>query len=131
MLPQGQSSQTSHNMAITYRGRLAIDDNDKPVMGGVSSVDGTTIINSEYDPITRRLLVTGSGSTTNFVTNEIVAGSGTSWTLAAIPTLGSQAIYANGQRLTPGVGQDYTISGAVITTVLSWASGTVLADYRF
>lgn len=48
----------------TQNGRLAIDDNDKPVMGGVSSVDGVTIINSAYDPVTRRLLVDSSGAAT-------------------------------------------------------------------
>lgn len=43
-------------MAITENGALRRDDNDSPVMGGVSSVDGVTIINSAFDPVTRRLL---------------------------------------------------------------------------
>lgn len=49
-------------MAINQHGSLAIDDNDKPVMGGVSSVDQKTIVSSTYDPVTRRLRVDNSGS---------------------------------------------------------------------
>lgn len=112
-------------------GVLKRDDNDYPVMGGTSSVDNQTIINSSFDPLTRRLLVDSTGgSSTNFVDNEIVSGSGTTFTLANTPIVGSQHVYANGQRLTPGVGNDYTISGAVITTVGSYSAGSVLADYR-
>lgn len=47
----------------TQHGSLAIDDNSKPVMGGVSSSDGTTIVNSSFDPVTRELLVQGIGTT--------------------------------------------------------------------
>lgn len=71
----------------------------------------------------------GSGSAITFVDSEVVSGTGTSWTLAATPIAGSVQLYANGQRLTPG-GVDYTISGATITTITSFASGTLLADYR-
>ena len=60
------------------------------------------------------------------VDNEIVAGSGTSFTLANVPTVGT-ALYALGQRLTPTT--DYTISGANITLVNSLFSGQLLADY--
>lgn len=73
----------------------------------------------------------GSGGTNTgtAVYNEVVSGSATSWTLANTPTLGTVRLYVNGQRLTPGVGNDYVISGAAITTTLSWATGTILADY--
>lgn len=108
----------------------AYDANDKWSLTAVSSADDKTIVRLTADPITGALLVSGGGNANTFIYNEIVAGSGTSWTLASIPVTGTQAIYANGQRLTPGVGQDYTISGAVITTTLSWSAGTVLADYQ-
>lgn len=65
----------------------------------------------------------------SFVDNEVVSGSGTTFTLAATPVAGSEHVFANGQRLTPG-GVDYTIAGAVITTITSWSTGTILADYR-
>lgn len=61
------------------------------------------------------------------VDNEIVSGSGTSFTLANVPTVGP-ALYALGQRLFPIT--DYTISGANITTVNSWLAGQLLADYE-
>lgn len=118
-------------MALTQKGTLAIDDNEKPVMGGTSSVDNKTIINSAYDPTTRRLLVDVSGgSTSTFVDNEIVSGSGTSWTLAQTPLSGVQHIYAEGQRLTPGAGNDYTITGTAITTANPFSAGALLADYQ-
>lgn len=69
---------------------------------------------------------TGGGGTATY--NEVVAGSGTAWTLAGTPIVGSVRLYANGQRLTPTV--DYSITGAAITTVDSWAAGTILADYN-
>lgn len=48
-------------MAITQNGVLQKDDNGYPVMGGTSSVDDSTIIDSAFDPSTRRLLVDSTG----------------------------------------------------------------------
>lgn len=47
---------------MTENGSLQRDDNDYPVMGGTSSSDDQTIIDSAFDPITRRLLVDDSGT---------------------------------------------------------------------
>lgn len=78
-------------------------------------------------------LMRGAGGTQNSsgtaVYNEVVAGGGTAWTLANTPTTDSLRLFANGQRLTPGI--DYMIAGDAITTVLSWAAGTLLADYIY
>jgi hypothetical protein len=63
------------------------------------------------------------------IENEVVAGSGTSWTLANNPAAGSVTLYAAGLRLTPGVGNDYVIIGLAITTVNSYPAGSLLADY--
>lgn len=71
----------------------------------------------------------GASSSGTAVYNEVVAGSGTSWTLAHIPTTGTLQLYANGQRLMETT--DYTLSGASITTLTSWAAGTLLADYLY
>lgn len=109
----------------------AIDVNDRGSLTAVSSVDDKTIVRLVADPITGALLVSLSGGGLPvFVFNEIVAGSGTSWTLANTPIVGTQAIYGEGQRLTPGAGNDYTISGANITTVNSFSVGAILADYQ-
>lgn len=63
-----------------------------------------------------------------FVDNEIVSGSGTTFTLANIPVVGSVHLYAARNRLYPTT--DFSITGAIITTVNSWATGDLLADYR-
>jgi hypothetical protein len=65
------------------------------------------------------------------VINEVVSGSGTSFTLANTPVSGSLRLYGAGQRLTPGAGNDYTISGVTITTVNSYSAGQLLADYNY
>lgn len=95
-----------------------------------SSTSAGVILRGKIDQITGRILVdvAGGGGGNTFVYNEVVSGSGTSWTLAATPIAGLQAIFANGQRLTPTV--DYSITNAAITTVLSWSAGTLLADYQ-
>lgn len=106
-------------------------DQDRiPVASGQSNTDSTQSLPFLINSVTGRLLVDSSGgSTGTAVYNEIVAGSGTSWTLANIPDTGTLQLYADGQRLSPTV--DYTLVGAAITTVLSWSAGTLLADYIF
>lgn len=71
----------------------------------------------------------GASSSVTTVSNEVVSGSGNTFTLVHIPTTGSQKIFAIGQRLTPTV--DYTIAGAVITTISTWNNGDILADYTY
>ncbi len=83
---------------------------------------------------THELMHGGSAASTQSVTyvyNEVVAGSGTAFTLAHVPTSGSVALYGNGQRLTVGI--DYTISGITITIIApaTYSTGAVLADYTY
>ena len=115
---------------MTLPSWAATDVNDKPTLTAVSSSDDTTIVRLVADPITGALLVTSAGPSNTFVYNEIVAGSGTTFTLANIPITGLYAIYGEGQRLTPGAGNDFTISGSVITTTNSFSAGTIIADYQ-
>jgi hypothetical protein len=68
------------------------------------------------------------------VHNEIITFSGTSGTLANTPstTTGYTQVrlYKNGQRLTPGGGNDFTWSGAAITLATAALGGdSFLADY--
>ncbi len=72
----------------------------------------------------------GGLSSTSLVDNEVVSGSGTAWALAHNPVAGTVRLYAIGQRLTPGIGNDYTISGTIITTAISFSAGQLIADYR-
>ena len=64
----------------------------------------------------------------NFVDNEVVSGSVTTYTLANTPVAGTVHLYGRGVRLTPTV--DYTISTATITTVNTYAAGDIISDYR-
>jgi hypothetical protein len=107
----------------------AIDSNNRGSLTAVSSVDGVTIVRLVADPITGRLLTDNSSTGNTFVYNEVVSGSATTFTLAHTPVTGLYAVYANGQRLTPTV--DFTLAGAVITTIDSFAAGTVLSDYQY
>lgn len=90
--------------------------------------DGVSIL-AVNNNTTKQVDVTITAGVGSVVRNEVVSGSGTFWTLANTPIANSLQLYANGQRLTPTV--DYSISGATITTVLSWSAGTVLADYSY
>lgn len=69
-----------------------------------------------------------SGSNTP-VYNEVVAGATNTFTLAHTPAAGTVRVYANGQRI--NVTTDYTLSGAVITTVGPWTAGMITADYEY
>jgi len=63
------------------------------------------------------------------VPNEVVSGSGTTFTLAHIPSPAtSLKLYGRGQRLL--LTTKYSVSGKVITTVDTWATGDILADYN-
>ena len=63
----------------------------------------------------------------NIVTREtpagLVNGSNTSFTLANTPTVGTEHVFINGLLMEPGAGNDYTIAGAVITTLFTLQAG--------
>ncbi len=105
------------------------DQQRTTVATGVSNTDATQTLSVMIDSVTGRVLVTGAGATGTAVFNEVVSGSGTTFTLAHTPLAGTLLLYANGQRLTPTT--DYSLAVATITTVTSWATGTVLADYSY
>lgn len=108
----------------------SLPENDKfEVSKGIRNASSFIYGGNKYG--THELMHGGANSTTSgtSVFGEVVAGSGTSWTLANTPTSGTVRLYTNGQRLTVTV--DYSLSGANITTVLSWSAGTMLADYNY
>lgn len=107
-----------------------IDQNSRQGLVALSNANDGAFVQLWADPTTHRLLVDSSGGGgASFKDNEVVSGSGTSFTLAFTPVAGSQHIYGNGIRLTPTV--DYTISGTAITIIAgTYVAGAVLADYR-
>lgn len=114
----------------SYRNQLAgkVYGKDTWARGGGDTVSaGNNITLTKLPNGTVQISSSGGGG--NIVYNEVVAGSGTSWTLANTPINNSLQLFANGQRLTPTV--DYSITGSAITTVLPWAAGTLLADYQY
>ena len=107
---------------------------------GITSINGNTNAAQTIQSGGNGIIVSSSGGVTsiintlpgaNFMDNEIVSGSGTTFTIAqATIRLGSEHLYANGQRQITGV--DYTISVQVITFLTgSYTAGTVVADYRY
>jgi len=69
--------------------------------------------------------IAGGGSTA--IDNEVLTGSGTAFSLANSPVVGSVKVYGLGQRLI--LSTDYSISSNNITTVSSWSAGEIISDY--
>lgn len=126
---------------MTEHGKLAIDDNDKPVMGGTSSADNATIINSAFDPATRRLLTDASGGGTGTVTSvSVVTANGFAGSVAdptttpaiTLSTTITGILQGNGTAISAA---STTGSGAVVlatsptlvTPVIGAATGTSLS----
>jgi hypothetical protein len=63
----------------------------------------------------------------NFISGEVVSGSGTSFALTNSPLI-FLGLYAQGQKLSTAR-SDYTINGKNITTAQAWAAGDLEADY--
>lgn len=97
----------------------------------ISPVGGTGVVT---------INATGGGSGPTFVDNETVVGSGTLWTLANMPAAGCVPIlfvppfsgYGLFALELGSIGPyGYTISGVAITTVSSFATGSMRAWYRY
>lgn len=105
-------------MALTQNGVLQKDDNGYPVMGGVSSTDGNTVLNAEIDPITGRLLVdaTGGGTGTNYSVSGTIDGSNVTFTIAVAVTSDFTLFLA---RQPQALTTDYTYSAGASTTTIT------------
>lgn len=90
---------------------------------------GTTAITWQQIPTTAGL------SNTNFIDKETpsgsINGSNVTFTLANTPVSGSENVYLNGILQDVGAGNDYTISGAVITMLTAPLTGEkIRVSYR-
>lgn len=90
---------------------------------------GSSNISVRRDPSGAYVIDTNGSGSSNQVRNEVVSGSGTSFTLAHTPDANGVSLFANGQRLIPTI--DYTITGPNITTLSSWSAGLIWADYQY
>ncbi len=111
--------------------QLNIDTNlDAQTHKVINVVDPT----AAQDAATKNYVDTTAITTASFVFNETpsgtVDGSNASFTLAFTPVSGKQSVHLNGIKQKPGAGNDYTISGAVITFTTPPAIGDlILVDY--
>jgi hypothetical protein len=93
------------------------------------TISGTTVTMDSPPSYSIRSFYGGSGTSVTNVWGEVVSGSGTSFTLAHTPSLGTVRVFALGQRL--ALTTDYTITSAIITTVGTWSATDLLADYQY
>lgn len=113
----------ANQLRILLNGVLTGDNGVKNL-----NIVGATVSNDNQGNATITFSGSGGGGFTYI--NEIVPGSSTTFTLKNVPVDSTRvALYGGGSRLYPGVGNDYTITAAVITMANSYASGQVLADY--
>jgi len=116
-------------MPMTQNGSLKKDDNDCPVMGGTSSADNQTIINSAYDPITRRLLTDSSSSAGSVTSVSVVTANGISGSVATATS--TPAITLTLGAITPSAVQvsGLTASEIVITDASKNLTSAAVATY--
>jgi hypothetical protein len=125
--PGGSHTQVQYNASGTFGG----------VSGATS--DGTTLFVTTQPPLDDSTKAASTAYVdaalallTTPVDNEIVVFTGTSGTLTHTPVTGTQHLFRNGARQTPGAGNDYTISGAAITLAIAAAgSDAFLSDYSY
>ena len=137
LIPEPIKGEKGDSGTAGINGRSVVGWGAHPL--NVYDSNGTAI-----DNVTRHIKFTGatvsrspdgvvtvavSGSAGTAVYGEVVAGSANTFTLAHTPTVGTVRIYANGQRILPTT--DWTIVGAVISTVSSWSTGSISADYSY
>lgn len=117
---------------IIQRGKpLVIKDDGIIIASDIGSIDFVGDIVSG-SVVGENVTETFVGSSDTVVKGETVSFSGTSGTLANTPTSGSLALYRGGTRQQEGIGNDYTISGAVITLAVAASAGEIfLADYSY
>ncbi len=89
-----------------------------------------------YDALTGLFTASPAAVTVNFADGETVAGSGTGpWTLAHTPNPALSLILVQYVAGFGGIvliaGTDYTLAGAVITTVNSLSAGVLTSWYRY
>jgi len=111
---------------MQQNGTLARDDNDSPVLGGVSSVDNQSIINASFDPITRRLLVDPSGTSGTVMSVSVVSANGFSGTVATPTTTPAITLETTQTGLLVGNGSSMTgiTTSAALAAVITDETGT-------
>lgn len=118
-------------MAITQNGVLKRDENDSPVMGGTSSVDNQTIINSSFDPTTRRLLTDSAAGSGTVTSVSVVTANGFAGTVATATTTPAITLSTTVTGILSGNGTSIsaattTGSGSVVLATAPSISGATI-----
>lgn len=101
-------------MSRATHGVLQGDDNGYRVMGGVSTLDPTLVVNSQIDPLTGRLLVDASGGSGQVVTpTGTVNGSNNIFTVPTTTIITS--VVVDGLERYSGFGYTYNSLTGIIT----------------
>jgi hypothetical protein len=107
-------------------------DSNPEMVGDLQLVSGTNVTLTQLGAAIAINVPGGGLSPSNFVIGEdLTSQIGTNiFTLADVPIAGTASIYLNGIRLRVGIGNDYTISGRIVTMAYTPQSGdSILADY--
>lgn len=125
--------ESGNSITINATGAAAGVSSINTLTGDITLAAGTNV---SIIPTGNTLTISSTGglAATNFVVGEDltnqVTGTNTVFTLANTPILTKESLFLNGVRLRRGVGNDYTISGAVATLVSAPQVGdSVIADY--
>ncbi len=127
-------------------GSFSVDSGSNPIL---LKSGGTLTLEATADNIVLNAQPTGGTdlavSTTKYVDDQLAAlptevynelpavtDGNANVTLANTPTAGTERVYLNGQRVTPGASNDYTISGSTVTFAIALQTGdVVLVDYKY
>lgn len=139
---QGERGDTGERGPRGFPGTDGKDGIDGLSMKGKDGKDGKSITKEEIKKMIQELLDKEPKQLggfhrggINMVFNEIpsgsINGSNTTFTLANTPKSGTEQLYLNGARLRSGAGNDYTISGGTITTLVTPLTGdNIICDYE-
>lgn len=94
---------------------------------------GAGVVASSGGPGLASVSIAGATSAANEARNEHPTDNGDgTYTLTHASITGSVQVYKNGVRLNVGAGNDYTISGSIITLLLDYdATAIITVDYLY
>jgi hypothetical protein len=107
-------------------------DSNPELVGDVQLVSGTNVSLTQLGAAIAINVPGGGLAPSNFVIgDDLTSQIGTNiFTLTDVPIAGTVSMYVNGLRQHEGIGNDYTISGRVVSFSYTPQSGdSVLADY--
>lgn len=111
---------------------LRVMDEGITVVNPATSMDfvGAGVVASNGGNGKATVTIAGGGGTTE-VTNKVLTNNGDgTYTIPDTPVAGSVHVYKNGISQLPGAGNDYTLSGSTVTSLLTYDPNDVYtADY--